>query len=109
MVDDNGGGSGRRGKKKGRGRGRTTATEGGNGVNHGVGSAAGTGRADVEASFPVVSDSRFSSMHSAPVSFPASQAFVSSLTCGWCSAVHVCGINRTGIWTQNTVQLLTRY
>lgn len=69
MVDDDGKKGGRRGKKKSRGRqqslgennpgGRVARDRQGNGD-----SAAG---AKDQASFPVVSDSRFSSMHSAPV------------------------------------------
>lgn len=61
---------GRRGSKKARGRAGGGNNGGGNGGRNNKGDNGGGAGAGVDAgqSFPVVSDSRFSSMHSAPVS-----------------------------------------
>lgn len=71
MVDNPGGKSGRRGQKKGRKRGGGTGTTGGDNASPRAAPASKSNdpaapREEME-SFPIVSDSRFSSMHNAPV------------------------------------------
>lgn len=70
MVDDDGKKGGRRGKKKSRGRQHSIGENNPGGrvarEKQGNGDSAEGAKKD-QASFPVVSDSRFSSMHSAPV------------------------------------------
>lgn len=85
MVGNNDGGGGnkpqgRRGSKK-RGSSSARSSSSGGGGGRGGGGSRGSSSSSHDAdsggrSFPVVSDSRFSSMHSAPVSLEAPLAYV---------------------------------